>query len=377
MFKKYGLATVFLVLWSALGLQTESAFGLTFYDDGSIVNNDGTVVQRSASERYFEALKVFRAGQPVKGFPKVKSSSFLGKRTVQKAPKGYFGQNMLEEGAPLFPLPNPASIDKNNPVSSIADNLGITPNQFTSILVTTASEDWLEEKNIPLSAVNTFEPNVQALTATPTGIGLKNTEVESSVARDDVSIQGLELVNQAKASLDRANETLKMVQEKAISEGTAEAYERVEAAVAAAKQAAGVLKAAEELLEEIPSVTDQQLDMVVGDIGSIAEDELRKSASEAVVSVAEEAANEAADNAIAEAAESAIEEVIEDAADEAVAGAVVDAVNEVVIPAAANEIDQATMEAVLEALPPDQAENEWDDLYFDGSNGDQNPFRQP
>ncbi|MGC6531032.1 MAG: hypothetical protein ACON4G_08415, partial [Candidatus Puniceispirillaceae bacterium] len=52
----------------AIFILSQPAAALTFKSDGSIVQNDGTVVSQSTQAKYLEALEKFRAGEPVTGF---------------------------------------------------------------------------------------------------------------------------------------------------------------------------------------------------------------------------------------------------------------------------------------------------------------------
>ncbi|MGC6485493.1 MAG: hypothetical protein ACON4P_07460 [Candidatus Puniceispirillales bacterium] len=152
----------FLVLISLVLAAPVSAF--TIRDDGSIVQNDGTVTRASNKERYLDALSDYRAGRPVTGFPTARKSSFLGLIEQEPtAPSGYFGADIVEEGAPLFPMPS--SIDTANPVESIASNLGMSSKQFTAALVSSASESWLEENSITPDVVSTFDETVDTFLA--------------------------------------------------------------------------------------------------------------------------------------------------------------------------------------------------------------------
>ena len=140
---------------------TQSALALTFKSDGSIVQSDGTIVRETAEERYTRALNAYRAGERVNDFPVArKTSGFfgLGGGEVAAAPAGYFGADIVEEGAPLFPLPS--AIDSEDPIASIAENLGMSANQFTAALVSTANEEWLEDNNIAPEVVPGFTQTV-------------------------------------------------------------------------------------------------------------------------------------------------------------------------------------------------------------------------
>ena len=154
-----------LFLGLAIVIATQPAAALTFKSDGSIVQNDGTVVSQSTQEKYLEALEKFRAGEPVTGFPTAQSSSglfgFLGAET--SAPSGYFGADIVEEGAPLFPLPK--NINPSDPIKDIAANLGMSSSQFTAALVSSASDEWLVENGIDESVVSNFDQTVDTFIA--------------------------------------------------------------------------------------------------------------------------------------------------------------------------------------------------------------------
>lgn len=95
------------------------------------------------------------------------------------------------------------------------------------------------------------------------------------------------MVGQARASLDEANEELSAAQKLAISEGTAESYERVEVALSIAKKAAEDLKIAED--------------------GINLDNDIAISLDRSVSSSVEETVNQAANEAM----QTAVEEVVE------------------------------------------------------------------
>ena len=142
-------------------LSTTSLYSLTFKKDGTVISSDGEILTKSMKERYTEALTNFRAGLEVEDFPIAKSEEdggLFGIFSGSSAPKGFFGSDIVEEGAPLFPLPR--DIDLNDPIASIAKNLGMNNDQFVAALVSSASDDWLEENNIAPEAVPTFDRKV-------------------------------------------------------------------------------------------------------------------------------------------------------------------------------------------------------------------------
>ena len=147
------LFAVFLILVSP-------AWALTFKSDGSVVQKDGSVVTKTTQERYAEALSDYRAGRAVSGFPTAKKLGglFGALGTKSSSPSGFFGGDIVEEGAPLIPLPS--NIDLSDPISSIAKNLGMSSQQFTAALVSSASDSWLAENGIDQEVVPTFDQTV-------------------------------------------------------------------------------------------------------------------------------------------------------------------------------------------------------------------------
>ena len=133
---KKQLFAVFLIIVSP-------AWALTFKSDGSVIQKDGTVVTKTTQERYAEALADYRAGRMVSCFPTAKMTGGLFGALGAKSfsPSGFFVGDIVEEGAPLIPLP--INIDLSDPISSIAKNLGISSQQFTAALVSSASDSWL------------------------------------------------------------------------------------------------------------------------------------------------------------------------------------------------------------------------------------------
>ena len=129
---------------------------MTFKNDGSVVQKDGTVVTKATQERYAEALSDNRAGRAVSGVPIAKKTGGLLNTLGAKSssPSGFFGGDIVEEGAPLILLPS--NIDLSDAISSITKNLGISSQQFTAALVSSPSGDWLSEHGIRQEVVPTF-----------------------------------------------------------------------------------------------------------------------------------------------------------------------------------------------------------------------------
>ena len=75
------------------------ASALTFKRDGSIVQKSGAVIRSDYATRYQAALEAFNRGESVEGWP-------ISKGANSTPQKGYFGEQILEAGAPLYSIRN-------------------------------------------------------------------------------------------------------------------------------------------------------------------------------------------------------------------------------------------------------------------------------
>src|SRR6056300_631632 len=122
---------------------------LTFKKDGSVVTKSGEVLKKPMFERYQDALKNFENNEPIEDWPIVEGR--------KKAP-GFMGESILEEGAPLFAIPN--GINISDPLAEIAEQNGITPELFTDIMIAHSKEEWSEEKGINEELKNTYRQKI-------------------------------------------------------------------------------------------------------------------------------------------------------------------------------------------------------------------------
>jgi hypothetical protein len=118
---------------------TLTANALTFKSDGSITKNDGTVLKASYSQRYQDALTNYYNNEPIVDWPVVKLS---GSGSPIKF-KGYMGEKILIEGAPLFAIPNNLSGD---PVNAISEHNGLVSDDFIQVMLANSSSEWAESK---------------------------------------------------------------------------------------------------------------------------------------------------------------------------------------------------------------------------------------
>ena len=95
------------LLFAVFLIAVSPAWALTFKSDGSVVQKDGTVVTKTTQERYAEALSDYRPGRTVSGFLTAKKTGglFGALGAKSSSPSGFFGGDIVEEGAPLIPLP--------------------------------------------------------------------------------------------------------------------------------------------------------------------------------------------------------------------------------------------------------------------------------
>ena len=151
---------ILVIICSFFFLITSPLYSLTFKKDGSVIGSSGEVLTKSMKERYTEALANYRSGLEVVDFP-VAAKNEGGLFNIFSGggvPKGFFGDDIVAEGAPLFPLPK--DINLNDPITSIAKNLGMNSDQFVAALVSSASNEWLDENNIAPESVPVFDRKV-------------------------------------------------------------------------------------------------------------------------------------------------------------------------------------------------------------------------
>ena len=108
--------------------------------DGSVLDNTGEKIRSSYAERYQRALKAFNNGKKVKGWPTVKiiNGKPLGR-------KGYVGEQMLKEGAPLF-IRIGVDSDQEVFLKGLAKLNGFSGTEMEWIV--NANDKFIEEKKI-------------------------------------------------------------------------------------------------------------------------------------------------------------------------------------------------------------------------------------
>lgn len=132
-----------IIFFTLLSLNLHS---LTFKSDGTIIKSDGSYLKKPPFLIYQQALSNYLNGEPVpEDWPTVKKNSNGQPLKV----KGYFGEKILEEGAPLFSIPKSLSEDV---IKSLALQNGLMKDQFGAVLVTTSTQEWRNESKIDSEA---------------------------------------------------------------------------------------------------------------------------------------------------------------------------------------------------------------------------------
>tara|TARA_B100001250_G_scaffold304223_1_gene266052 strand:+ start:107 stop:886 length:780 start_codon:yes stop_codon:yes gene_type:complete len=122
----------------------------TSHPDGSITNKEGEVLRKSYADRYQEALDAFNNGEEITDWPTVKKT----KKGKTFGKKGFFGEKILEEGAPLLAI-DKVTGSKDEILNNIAKQNGYINEDILKIsLVANSSELFQSENNI---SVETFE----------------------------------------------------------------------------------------------------------------------------------------------------------------------------------------------------------------------------
>ena len=121
---------------------THLSYSLTFKSDGTVIKSDGTYLKEPPFLQYQRALNNYLNGEPLpKDWPVVE----LDPNGNPKKVKGYFGEKILEEGAPLFSIPQSLGGDV---MESLALQNGLLKDQLGAVLVSNSKSEWRQESEI-------------------------------------------------------------------------------------------------------------------------------------------------------------------------------------------------------------------------------------
>src|SRR6056300_840524 len=147
------LYTFLIILFISL---SNTAFSLTFKSNGEVIESDGSIMKKSFADRYQDALTQFSNGEEIVDWPVVEFDTFGN--PIKK--KGFMGEKILGEGAPLFSLPKSISGDS---VGSIALHNGMIQENFIQVMLANSSEEWAIEKGFENEIIENAKINVKNL----------------------------------------------------------------------------------------------------------------------------------------------------------------------------------------------------------------------
>ncbi len=131
----------------------------TYHSDGSITNNKGEIVRKSYADRYQEALDKFNKGEKINDWPTVKKN----KKGKAYGKKGFFGEKILEEGAPLLAI-DKVTGSKDEILNNIAKQNGYLNEDILKLsLVANSSKDFKTDNNISSDTFNSFRDSYEKL----------------------------------------------------------------------------------------------------------------------------------------------------------------------------------------------------------------------
>jgi len=131
----------------------------TYHSDGSITDKDGKILTKSYADRYQEALDAFNNGKEIIDWPTVKTN----KKGKMIGKKGFFGENILEEGAPLLAI-DKVSGSKDEILNNIAKQNGYLNEDILKLsLVANSSELFQSENNISIETYESLKNSYKKL----------------------------------------------------------------------------------------------------------------------------------------------------------------------------------------------------------------------
>ena len=207
-------------LLSILLLLPSLCFSLTFKKDGSIISSSGEVQRESIAVRYQNALEQFNNGEEITDWPtvkKTKSGKLVGT-------KGYFGEKILEEGAPLLSLENIAGVPKEQIFETIAIQNGFQSATFLNIsLIVNSNEEFRIENSISNDQYLELKENFSELLAIDPATGMAPIALESEglgkmIDDSEIELEGVELSDSLEVIAEKLDLDPSLVTSRAMAE---------------------------------------------------------------------------------------------------------------------------------------------------------------
>ena len=201
-------------------LSPSLCFPLTFKKDGSIISSSGEVQRESNAKRYQTALDQFNRGEEITDWPvvtKTKSGKLMRK-------SGYFGEKILEEGAPLLSLENIAGVPKPKIFEAIAKQNGFQSAAMLNIsLIVNSNEEFRIENSISEDQYLELKENFSEFLAIDPNTGLAPTALGDSSFGDlvndsQIEIEGVEMTDSLETIAEKLNLDPSVVTSRAMAE---------------------------------------------------------------------------------------------------------------------------------------------------------------
>ena len=150
-----------IITFLSVELNAQGLIAGTYHSDGSITDNNGKVIRKSYADRYQDALDKFNNGEEIEDWPTVKKN----KKGKTFGKKGFFGEKILEEGAPLLAI-DKVSGSKDEILNNIAKQNGYVNEDILKLsLVVNSSKEFKIENNISNETFEALNNSYQKLVA--------------------------------------------------------------------------------------------------------------------------------------------------------------------------------------------------------------------
>ena len=150
-----------IITFLSVELNAQGLIAGTYHSDGSITDNNGKVIRKSYADRYQDALDKFNNGEEIEDWPTVKKN----KKGKTFGKKGFFGEKILEEGAPLLTI-DKVSGSKDEILNNIAKQNGYVNEDILKLsLVVNSSKEFKIENNISNETFEALNNSYQELVA--------------------------------------------------------------------------------------------------------------------------------------------------------------------------------------------------------------------
>ena len=195
-------------------------FSLTFKKDGSIISSSGEVQRESTAIRYQRALEQYNNGDDITDWPtvkKTKNGKYVGR-------KGFFGEKILEEGAPLLSLENIRGVPKEQIFETIAIQNGFQNAKFLNIsLIVNSNEEFRIENSIPNEQYLELKENFSEFLAIDPSTGMAPIALEGEgfgnmIDDSKIEIEGVELTDSLEVIAEKLDLDPSLVTSRAMAE---------------------------------------------------------------------------------------------------------------------------------------------------------------